>query len=291
MIERGVEISVVTDREAGQPATEVLDGLRVDRLNHFHRELFLGNARLRGAISEKNPDAIIWFGSPLSSMYLTRLKGMGKPVIWNIDNEVYDLGVLGRVSFHDMISPHHRFLWYPIATALCPRAIIRRAANSPMIRKIVVPSQYLKSSLVRIGTSSQKIAVVPSSMTTARAWEREHTQEVKKRIGAESDYLVVYYGSPCTLRGTDTLIRSIPYMITEVENIKLVILSRRQSEDPNWEEKYLRSLARKLNVQEHVRIIAGILDRATLEGFIGSSDVIALPFKLLFNSLFYSVAR
>ncbi|MFB0522425.1 MAG: glycosyltransferase family 4 protein [Candidatus Bathyarchaeia archaeon] len=283
MIEQGVQVTLITDRKADQPMTETFNGLRVHRVEHFYPNLFLRKMRFTKAILKNNPDVIVWFGSPLSAIYLARLKGIQKPVAWVIDNEIYDLRVLSRVSFREMVSPHHRFLWYPLMTALCPRAIIRGAANSPMIRKIVVPSQYLKNSLVKIGTIAKKIVIVPSGRTPIGDSQLEDAKEIKKRARLESDHVILYLGSPCTLRGTDTLVRSVPHVLKEVQNAKLVILSRREPADENSEERYLISLAKKLNVHEHVRVIPGVLGRATLEQLVRSSDIVALPFKLLFN--------
>jgi glycosyltransferase involved in cell wall biosynthesis len=245
-------------------------------------------------ILKNKPDLVIWYGTPLSAAYLTQLRSIGKPVIWDIDTDIYSLKIFTRISFREMFHPHHNLLWQQIITALFPRFIIRSVANSALISRIVVPSQFLKTSLCKIGVEPGKIAIIPSTIekdASNCSNIDEKPKEFKKKLGFKpDDFTVTYFGAPCTLRGVDTAILSMPKVLMKRKDIKLVIFSRRNLGESAAADGYLKAeeenllkLVRKLGLEEHVKIIPGILDKLKLKQYLYASDVIALPFKLVFS--------
>jgi len=294
MITKAVSVTIVSNKNSTQPQTERIDKIVINRISHLALAPFIRKKELVESILKNDPDVVIWYGSPLSAVYLTQLRSIGKPVIWDIDSDLHSLNVFSRISIREIFHPHHNILWHQILTAICPRLIIRTVANSALISKIIVPSHYLKKSLCKIGVSRSKIAVIPSTIDIDNSnyqTSQEKMIEVKKKLGFKlEDLIVTYFGSPCTLRGTDTAIHSINRILTKLRNIKLVILSRRELESSTLteeyhrtEEEYLRKLVIKLEVEGHVRIIPGILNKSKLKQYIRASDVIVLPFKLIFS--------
>lgn len=294
MTTRAISVTIVSDRNSTQPQTEKIDEILIYRISHLLLAPLIKKRELVKTILKNQPDIVIWYGTPLSAVYLTQLRSIGKPVIWDIDTDINSLKIFRRISFREIFHPHHNLLWHQILTAICPRFIIRRVANSASINKIIVPSQYLKKSLCKIGVSPSKIAVIPSTIEMDDLNYpdvHEKTKELKKKLGFKpEDFIVTYFGSPSTLRGPDTAIRSMQKILTELKNVKLVILSRRElgksthaNEYFKIEEECLKKLVRKLGIEDHVEIIPGVLDKSKLKQYVHASAVIVLPFKLIFS--------
>jgi glycosyltransferase involved in cell wall biosynthesis len=294
MIARGISVTVVSDGNPTPFGCEEIDGIHVTRISNLIIAPLVKKKKLLQAIMENKPDIVIWYGTPFSAIYLNRLKSMARPFIWDIDTDLYSLNIISRFSLREFFHPHHNFLLNPLLTAICPRFIIKSTANSGLVNSIVVPSQYLKDSLIRIGVEAGKIAVVPSTIeTVGRDYsDAKHAKEESRRkLGHKfGEFVVTYYGSPCSLRGPDTAILSMSEILQEKRNVGLVILSRREKTESSLgaryfeaEEEYLKKLVKKLKLEDRVKIVAGILDRSNLMEYLMASDVIVLPFKIVFS--------
>jgi len=300
MIKNGIGVNLITDKTVNQPYFEILNKIKIYRMNHFFLALLLGKRQLVKTILKNNPNVILLFGSALSALYIPQLKKMRKPIVWYIDSDVYTLNFFKNISFREFFSFHHRFFWNILLSAVCPKFIIRKVALFDCISKIIVFSQYLKKSLRKIGVPTKKITVIQPTINVvnAKIWQkRNKTNMLREKLGFQrKDFIILYLGSPCTLRGTDVLIRSLPKILKKSQNITAVILSRRNLFRRDWEdehlekeEKYLIKLIKKMRVNEYVRIISGILHKCELKNFIYVSNVVALPFKVLFSEVPISI--
>jgi glycosyltransferase involved in cell wall biosynthesis len=167
---------------------------------------------------------------------------------------------------------------------------VRKVANSSLVRKIIVPGNTIKEDLVSFGVCSDKIQVIPTTIDSIShefVNGHEGTAHLRKKIGIDpANYVITYFGSPCTLRGTDTIVSSLRFLVPRLDKIELVILSRLSRNairnDPlKREEEYLRKLAAKLKVEHRMRIVSGLLDRSSLTEYICASDAVVLPFKIV----------
>jgi glycosyltransferase involved in cell wall biosynthesis len=293
MADKGVSITIVSDRNSTQPQKENIERISIVRVEHLALALLTRKRELLETILNSTPDIVIWYGTPLSAVYLTRLKSLQKPLIWDIDTGLNTLKIFRQVSLREILHPNHNLLLDQTMTAVCPRCVIRSTANSSLVSKIIVSGQYLRRAMCRIGVDPAKIEVIPLSMGSRKldmSSTSEKTEEKRNVFGFETRFTVTYLGSPCTLRGTDTLIRSFRKILQKHDNTKLVILSRRALGMPgrerdhlSIEETYLKRLVQRLNLEGSVEIISGTLDKLTLEHYVLASHVIALPFKLIFS--------
>jgi glycosyltransferase involved in cell wall biosynthesis len=94
-------------------------------------------------------------------------------------------------------------------------------------------------------------------------------------------FILLYFGSPLTIRGTDTIIQALASLKCTIPNIQLILLSRRKSENLVREEQYVEKLISDLQITDYVKIIPGFLSRVDIKNFIGISDVVVLPFKFV----------
>lgn len=291
---RAVDVAILSDKSSDDSDVEIVDGIPVNRMSHLIWAPILKKKALFQNIVRSKPDVVVWYGTYLSAAYLTQLRSIGKPLIWDIERDLYGLKIFRGISFREMFHPHHSFLWQQILTALIPRPMIRVVANSAFISRIVVPSQSLKMPLCEIGVEPAKIVVVPSTLEKtdyACSTISKSSQESKKKAGfGADDFIVAYFGSPCTLRGVDEAIFSMRKILTKRKDIKLVIFSRRDLGESSVADGYLKAeeenlmrLIRKEGLEEYIRIIPGILDRFKLQQYLCASDVIVLPFKLVLS--------
>lgn len=272
---------------------EEIDGIQVNRINHLTLAPLIKKKELLEAITRNRPDVVIWYGTLLSAIYLTKLKSIRKPLIWDIETGMNGIKLLRRISLREVFHPHHTFLLYQAFIAVFPKFVIRSVANSALISKIIVPGQYLRESLCKLGVESNKIAIIPSAVEISSIKNSDTSLATEKREEScpnARTFTVTYMGSPCTLRGTDTLIRSTKKIVDKRKNVKVIILSRRHISKPEIgkdylasEEDYLRKLVRKLGIEQYVEIVTGILNETYLNKYILASDVITLPFKIMFS--------
>jgi glycosyltransferase involved in cell wall biosynthesis len=273
---------------------EEINGIQIKRINHLTIAPLIKKKELLETITRNKPDVVIWCGTLLSAIYLAQLKSIKKPLIWDIDKGMSGIGLYRRISFREVFHPHHTFLLYQALMEVCTRFVIKSVANSALISKIIVPGQYLRESLCKLGVESHKIAIIPSAVEMNRIENSDNSLATEEHEGEScaktKTFTATYMGSPCTLRGTDTVIRSTKKIVGKCKNVKLIILSRRNMHKPEIvkdylasEEEYLRKLTKKLQVEDHVEIISGILNGPDLKRYVLKSDVITLPFKMMFS--------
>ena len=285
-------MSIISDKTSSSPEKEVIDGISITRIDRLMLKFFFRRKEFRALILKNKPDVIVWQGTPQSAIYLNHLRTIGKPIIWDIDIDLQHLINLNRISIRDLFHTNHTFLLLQLLVIIPPKYIIRRIANSALISKIIVPSQHNKRSLSKIGVRPNKIDVISSTIdkTDFTNFEGEGKNLFRSTMGFEPlDFIVTYFGSPCTLRGTDIAVQSLTQIITLRKNAKLLILSRRKlnkyssknKDHLEKEEDYLRKLIRRRDLDRNVLIISGEISKTRLKSLLLMSDVIVLPFKIV----------
>lgn len=288
MVAKGFEVTLLSDEAKGLPASEKVGGLEVLRLNHLMWLPLINKKRLLDVLKKREPDVIVWVGKPLSCVSLALLGFTKKPIVWIVESGVHNLRSLLGLSLKEILSRHHGFLWNEILNAIFPRFLIRKVGNSSLVKRVIVPSQYLENWLLKIGVPPRKVTVIPSALDEYyRNLPMISNGVSRTKLGFhDEDYIVTYMGSPCTLRGVDVVVRSIREILDK-QNLALrcFLLSRGSAGNDidhlKSEEKYLENLIRKLRLDSNVQIVSGLLSREELLQFIETSDVVVLPFKLL----------
>lgn len=289
----GISVCIISDKTASSPDKEEIDGITITRIDRLMLMPILRRKELTRLILESDPDIVIWYGTPLSAIYLNQMRTIGRPVIWDIDMDIQNFRTLNPISLRELLQPNHNLLLPKLLTILCPNFIIKRIANSRLISRIVVPSKCIKSSLCKIGVQPNKIEVIPSTIDKTDFISVDKGESILSRsaLGFEpEDFIVTYFGSPCTLRGTDIAVLGMKEILAANKNVKLIILSRRETEGPSAHSRHFESeedrlvrLTKRLGVEDNVRIIPGIMSKAKLKSYLLMSDAITLPFKLVFS--------
>jgi len=179
---------------------------------------------------------------------------------------------------------HFRYLLIHIIGAITPRFLIRRGMNS--FERIVVLSEANKKRLEDYGVGSGRVQVIPPGIDESdlKLPEKREVNEFRKRVSPKGVPIILYFGSPLTLRGPDTLIRAFTEVCKKFPS-KLIILSRLEHKELVKEEDILRRIAKKKGIIDYVEIISGFLERKELRKYITVADLVCLPFKLVISDI------
>jgi glycosyltransferase involved in cell wall biosynthesis len=291
IVAQGKRVTILSNYAERLPTFEKIEGIDVLHLQHLMRLPITKRKYLQIVLKMIKPDVIVWFGKPLSCISLARMRFANKPIVWMVESGVHSLGHIMSLSLREIFNRNHDLL-NELLNSVFPHFIIRAVANSPIVKEVIVPSQQLKQWLLGLGVSPKKLTVITSGL---RAYNQEQPaarlfpslEDVRQKLGFQnSDFVLTYLGSPCTLRGPDTVIRSLPllYRMTR-RKIKLLLLSRGVLDNnPGHlkdEENYLQKIIAELKLGNKVKLISGVLSREELNQFMCMSDLIVLPFKLL----------
>ncbi len=284
---KGVEVTILTDGYL-KFQEKMIDKINIVTFEGLSLAPLVKKEQLKKIIIDTNPDAVVWYGTPFAAFYLTGLKAIGKPLIWDIETDVYTLKFLSKIPFREILNPINNLYLY-FLTAIFSKFLIGLVGNSSFISKIIVPNNHLKTVLLKKGVFSRKIAIVGSTIDRENNNQPIIQKNLRFELGyKEDDFLITYFGAPHTLRGPDIAIESMTKIITKLTNAKLLVLSRRILGDINdkekynrIEEQYLREQITKFHLKNHITIVPGFMEKERLNQYIQSSDVIVFPFRIV----------
>jgi len=289
----GVSVTIISNGRSTSSNQEVIDGISIKRIDKLMLRSFIGGKKIKGLILETAPDVVIWYGTPFSAFYLNNIRTINEPIVWDFDMDLPNLTNLKAISVREFFHPDHRSLFIHLLTLMLPKLIIKNIANSTLISGIIVPSQCIKMSLVKIGVLPNKIEVISSTInkTDNMSLNKSERDVLRSKLDlSKEEFVMLYFGSPCTLRGTDTAILSMKKIVIANTNVKLILLSRRDLNDFSIkgknledEERYLKNLVKKLNLERNVMIFPGLMEKSKLKEYLSVSDVVVLPFKFIFS--------
>ena len=158
----GICVTIITDGENDNQA-EKIGNLKIIKIKNLFLASFFRSQRVKKAILSTNPDIVLWYGTPFSAFYLASFKSLGRPLIWDIETDIYDLKSLSRIPIREILNPINRLYTY-FLTALFSRFALSVVGNSSFINRIVIPNTHLKDALIKKGIDSAKLTIVPSTI-------------------------------------------------------------------------------------------------------------------------------
>jgi glycosyltransferase involved in cell wall biosynthesis len=255
---RGHEVMVVTCRFPGQPATEVIDGIRIFR-NGLSRNPVTGGAR-KG------------FLPIFSYIWRTASKAMklAPDVIHcNTYFPVYSGGVARRLkgtplvsTFHDIyglkgwISSQRSCVW-----GLLGHFTTTLAAKLPCDRIIAVSPQC-KQKLLTLGVPAERITVIPNGVDLRR-FDSVCVEKVPNHV--------LYVGRLVNFKHVDWLIQAFVEVLEEVPDAKLKIVGA----GPEWAVLY--GLVKSLGLESHVVFTGKTNTYEAVARYFKESEVFVLP--------------
>ena len=283
LTKKGITVHVITDGYPRLPPEEIFNGIHIYRVSSINHNICMRNQELIVLMQQINPDLLFWTISPTSWIYSRTIRKINKPFIGLWLGTTYSLSQLIGVGFHEIYRNFLHIFSHFLSTAM-PTCLIANFMHDPLLKKIIVLNDTNLRNIKRYGFSEKNVLVVPPALEQSDLT----IPDVKDSIEFHSKFhieknkqIILYFGSPVSIRGTDTAIIAINHLKKIIPNIQLIILSRRKNDNLLKEENFLLDLIQRLGLTNHVHIISGFLTKDDVKHFITISDVVVLPFKFV----------
>ena len=99
-------------------------------------------------------------------------------------------------------------------------------------------------------------------------------KKLKEQYGYQDNKVIFNYGSMWEIKGTDQLIKSMPDLIKQFPNVRLLLAPRNRKQALN---KYLKVI-QEMELTKYVQFI---LEDVNIEDYVNLADVIVLPYPHL----------
>lgn len=279
---RNIDVTIITDGASGKHCVNGVPIIYTERLRKLP---FQSNEELISLIKFEQPDIILWSITALDYLYLNIFKQLDIPIIGVFTGPIYKLSDIIRIGVQEILK-NIRFLSAHILYASLPSFFIRGLVNSPYFNKIFVMSRKNKEIITKIGGYENKIIHIPTGIDESDFASPDKSSDkynsIINKYGLDNNsFNILYFGSPLTIRGIDSLIKAVSNVKNGHPYIKLLILSRRRDDELSREELDIQELILKRGIERNVQIISGFLDKDEVKKFTGFSDLIALPFKIV----------
>jgi len=144
--------------------------------------------------------------------------------------------------------------------------------------RIVTVSYAMRDHLVRLGYEERKIRVVHNGIDAERysptRVSPEETRRVKESLGISDDeFMILFIGRLSWVKGADTLIQSMPEILSRVPNVKLVIVG------VGDQQELLKHEVSRLGIKDRVILKYEFLPEDEKIKFYAASDVCVFPSK------------
>jgi glycosyltransferase involved in cell wall biosynthesis len=252
MHRQGHEVTVVTSQhDRTLPPSEVVDGVHIVRVPSWFVALNTPVAPSIGRVVRRlaGPGTVVHvhFPPPLTAYFLTQaLPRSTPPLCLTYHCDLYLPGFGGRL----LTNVFRRYFWPPT---------LRRAS-----RIVVHTRSYGVTSGALLG---RPFEIIPSAVDIRRFSPSVGADEVRQALGLEGKRVIAFAGRLVPHKGVDVILRVLPDLPADVA---LLVIGR----GPRLTS--LRSLARRLGVEDRVRFLASVSDEA-LPAHLAVADLFVFP--------------
>lgn len=274
----GIEVVVITDVESSE-----IEGIKIITVKKL--KSLLGKPKeLLNVLDKEDPDIIVMNIGLTTFLRFNIISN--KPIIGILTSPIHSLKEVLNIGIQEILR-NHKNTFIHLIGALIPHYFVRK--NSKHFDHIVVLSNSNKIRLKQMGVSVKISKIYPGVDETFFTHpDEEKVKIIKQKIDPKDQPLIMYYTSPLTLRGTDTLVKAFSKVRSVIKS-KLIILSRREHEYLSKEEVLLEKIALKEGVLDSMDIVAKYLNPEEVKEYISAADIICLPFKLIMSEIPISI--
>lgn len=282
MTTKGILVEIISDGCDHREQKDRVGCINVHRLRRLRYLPFCKNRNLLKLVYRLSPDIILWSVGPTSFYLYRTFKEINIPIIGLWMGTHYSVKEITDLGLNEIIRNFHVMRLY-IFSSLIPHNLIKKCVISNC-KELIVLNTNNKNNLIHLGVVYNKINIIPPGISQydLDIPNIDDIWKLRKRLNlSENDFVILYLGSPLSLRGIDTLINAISIIHAEIGSFRLIILSRRSSDSLINEENNLNRLILNSHIEDNVSIVSGYLDSDLIKKFITLADVVALPFKLV----------
>lgn len=259
-------------------------GFPVERVPSLRGRLLATNEQLLRVLDEQHPDLVLWHMGLTSFLQTSILRRISIPVVGLFTSPVYRPLELLRLGPAPLISDWHLSRTHLLGQ-LVPSAAIRRALQSGRPSKLVVECETTRAALLRQGAPPDAVQVIKPCI--GASWlQANSTSSVRPEIRAQlgfnvDDFVVGYVGAPAPLRGLPLLAKALKQAIQHIPRLRLLVLARVLNEIDQFDYDRIMAMIDRNNLEQHVRILPGVLSPEQLKNCLAACDAAALPFLLV----------
>ena len=237
-------------------------------------------------LNQEKPDKCVMLLGLTS--FLRREFRIKQPIHGVFTSPIYSLReLLKNVGFKDSVK-YRKYTTIHYINALIPNLFVKKWAKK--FENIIFLSDYTRKKLIKKGFNAEKAILIPSGIDEEFLIkpDKSDVEEVRNEINPENVPIIMYFTSPLTLRGTDTLVKAFG-KIRKKMPCKLIFLSRVDYDELKDEEKILKEIAKENEVLDSLEIISEYLTHEDLKKYLSAADIICLPFKIVISDVPVSI--
>lgn len=275
--DHGIEPTVITDVDrdetAGMPVRTVPGVLGATG----------PTTEVVSAIEREDPDAVVALTGPTSFVRPSTIASTtDRPTIGLFAGPLYSPGEVLNVGLNELYR-NFEYLNVHLAGSLVPDRWIRRRASA--FDSLVTLTDEDRIRLHRAGVETSLSTIRPGiDDFDLELPDSQEIADVREDLNPEGVPMLLYFTSPLTLRGTDTLVEAFA-RVRRTHPCKLVVLSRQDDGGLSREESRLRRLARERSVGDSFELVPRNLTPDGVKAHLAAADVVALPFKIVLSSV------
>jgi phosphatidyl-myo-inositol dimannoside synthase len=278
--EQGHNIFIITNSD------EISNGIRTITVKKLFNPFKGETEEVLNILSQENPDKCVMLLGLTS--FLRREFKIEQPVYGVFTSPLYSFRELLRnIGVKDSFK-YRKYTAIHYINALIPKMFVKKWTKK--FENIIFLSDYTRKKLVEKGLNSEKAVLIPSGIDKdfLNLPKAETVEKIRKQIDPENVPVIMYFTSPLTLRGTDTLVKAFGKVKKEMP-CKLIFLSRVDYKELKDEEKVLRKIAEEYGVSDSIEIISKYLSREEIKEYLSAADIICLPFKIVISDVPVSI--
>lgn len=275
-LSRKNEIVVITDTESDISTFRVVNIAKIFKIGKGETE------ELIQILEEEAPDKCIMLLGITS--YLRREFRIKVPLYGVFTSPPYKFGeLIKNIGFKDSIK-YRKYMTIHYLNSIVPSFLIKKWSDK--FDKIIFLSEYTMQRIIEKGCHQDKCVLIPPGIERhfAEPPDFSSVNKLRKKINPDNYPVIMYFTSPLTLRGTDTLTKAFSKLRSEIK-CKLIFLSRMDYDDLSSEEQYLKEIARKAGLLDSLDIISEHLSPTEIKNYLSVADIICLPFKIVLSDI------
>lgn len=275
------EVLIITDTDKNE-----IDGIKIISVEKIFKPFMGETDELLDVIHQENPDKCIMLLGLTS--FLRREFKIKQPVIGIFTSPIYSFWeLIKNIRIRDSLK-YRKYTLIHYVNSLIPNFFVKKWVDN--YESIVFLSSYTKKKLIKKGLKKENAFLLPAGIdgNFLDPPAYESFVNLEKKINPENVPVIMYFTSPLTLRGTDTLTKAFTILRSE-RKCKLVFLSRIDDDELLREERYLEKIAKRGGVSDSVEIISDYLSPHEIKNYLALADIICLPFKLVISDVPVSI--
>jgi glycosyltransferase involved in cell wall biosynthesis len=276
--ERGHTVTLISDGAAAAEP-ETLQGVPVQRIPTIANPRWNPNVELHAALTDYAPDVVMWHLGKTSFLH----QDFNFPAAINLGvftSPLYNANELAALGIPRLIKGYQLSAIHVLGTFM-PRHLLRKSLDRNRLDGLVVQTKTTQNRLLEYGVRADEITVIAPGVD-AEWCSQTADEDLRQELGfTPQDKIIVYFGSPASLRGLPTLMRAFAIARQHDARLKLMILSRRHLNELISEDAQLGRLLTNNVVSPHVHLTSGYLTTQALIRHIAAADIVALPFELV----------